>query len=309
MASLNLQRRVRARRDSSGDESVHDFEGSSSHSSDNAAYEDEESSLNDDAIPSDDDQSAHGAFETDLSSVSFGALARAQESLGKSKANTEKASTSSEKLQRLRETLHEIGERKARETHPKDSPSREKKSTESRTGRSNKHAPAEMSSKKAVSRKREVVAVQKREARDPRFEALSGPLDETRLKKNYSFLRDYQDSEMRSLRDEIKKTKDEAVKEKLKRALLSMESRRKAHESKEKQQEILREHRNKEKELVKQGKTPFYLKKGEQKKRALMERYNSLKGKQLDHVIERKRKKKASKERKNMPIARRAYSD
>ena len=43
----------------------------------------------------------------------------------------------------------------------------------------------------------------------------------------------------------------------------------------------------------------------EQKKLALVERYSKLKGKQLDRVIERKRKKKASKERKNMPLLRR----
>ena len=162
-----------------------------------------------------------------------------------------------------------------------------------------------MSSKKAVSRKREAVPTTKREHRDPRFEALSGPLDQIKTKKNYSFLESYRDDEMKQLKDEIHKTKDPTAKEKLKRALLSMESRKKTQEAKDKQQDIIRDHRAKEKELIKQGKKPFYLKKTEQKKLALIDKYSSMKGKQLDRAMERKRKKKTQKDRKHMPDARR----
>ncbi len=171
--------------------------------------------------------------------------------------------------------------------------------------RSSKHAPAEISSKKAVSRKREVVPVTKREYRDPRFEPLSGPLDEKKLQKAYSFLDDYREDEMKELKSAMKKTKDEFEKEKLKRALLSMESRKKAQERKRKEAEILDKHRREEKELVKQGKKPFYLKKTEQRKRLLVDRFSELKGKQLDHVLERRRKKIEGKEKKKMPWSRR----
>lgn len=84
-----------------------------------------------------------------------------------------------------------------------------------------------------------------------------------------------------------------------------MESRKKAQLRKDKEKEILDRHRKEEKELVKQGKQPFYLKKSEQKKRVLLDQYGSLKGKQLDHVIERRRKKVERKEKKKMPFARR----
>ncbi len=43
----------------------------------------------------------------------------------------------------------------------------------------------------------------------------------------------------------------------------------------------------------------------EQKKRVLVERFAGLKGKQVDKVLERKRKKKAQRERRNMPDERR----
>lgn len=180
--------------------------------------------------------------------------------------------------------------------------------------RSSKHAPTEISSKKAVSRKREVVPVQKREFRDPRFEPLAtgsssynpnAAADESRVRAAYSFLDSYREDEMKELKTAIKNTKDEATKDKLKRALMSMESRKKAQARKDKEAEILAKHRKEEKEMVRQGKQPFYLKKAEQKKRLLVEQFGELKGKQLDRVIERRRKKVEGKEKKKMPFARR----
>ncbi len=119
------------------------------------------------------------------------------------------------------------------------------------------------------------------------------------------FLDEYRESEILDLKNAIRRTKHADEKEHLKRDLLVMESRRKAHLAKDKEQEVLRKHRKKEKELIQQGKKPFYLKKGEQKKMALVERFEGMKGKQADKVIERRRKKKAAKERKGMPEKRR----
>ncbi|KAH7393105.1 hypothetical protein BKA64DRAFT_755081 [Cadophora sp. MPI-SDFR-AT-0126] len=221
-------------------------------------------------------------------SISFGALAKAQASLDPSR--------------KKRPTKHKVGdtwednealERKAGRKDRRD------------FNRSSKHAPTEMSSKKAVSRKREVVPVVKRAYRDPRFEAIGGPIDDSKVSKAYAFLDDYREDEMKELRNAIKNTKDEDAKEKLERALLSMESKKKAQLRKNKEQEILDRHRKEEKERVKQGKQPFYLKKAEQKKRVLLDAFGELEGKKLDHVIERRRKKIESKEKKRMPFARR----
>ena len=145
----------------------------------------------------------------------------------------------------------------------------------------------------------------KRAHRDPRFEPLSGPVDETKVRKAYSFLDDYREDEMKELKQAIKTAKNNDAKEELKRTLLSMESRKKAQMRKDKEREVLERHRKEEKELVKEGKRPFYLKKAEQKKRLLLDQYGELKGKQLDHVIERRRKKVEGKEKKKMPFVRR----
>lgn len=172
------------------------------------------------------------------------------------------------------------------------------------TKRSSKHAPMEMSSKRPVSRKREVITVQKLQPRDPRFDPLVGGggagFDEAKARKAYAFLDEYRDSEMAALRAEIKKTKNPTEKEKMQRLLMSMENRKKAAQRKEEQRRILEEHRRQEKELVKQGKKPFYLKKSEQKKRLLMEQFKGMNKKQIDRVIERKRKKVVGREKKEL---------
>ncbi|KAH7152472.1 hypothetical protein B0J13DRAFT_264905 [Dactylonectria estremocensis] len=166
--------------------------------------------------------------------------------------------------------------------------------------RSSKHAPQEQSSKRPVSRLREIIPDTRRQFRDPRFDPLAGPLDEAKANKAYAFLDEYRDSEMADLRVEIKKAKDPDVKEALKRQLLSMESKKKARVRKEEGDSLLREHRKREKDLVAQGKTPFYLKKSEQKKQVLVDRYASMSKGQVDRAIERKRKKVAGKEKKEM---------
>ena len=148
--------------------------------------------------------------------------------------------------------------------------------------------------------------VPKREFRDPRFEPLSGFVDEAKVRAAYSFLDEYREDEIKELKSAIKTARDADAKDKLKRALMSMESKKKAQMRKQKEQEILDNHRKAEKELVKQGKQPFYLKKAEQKKRVLLDQFGGLKGKKLDHVIERRRKKQEGREKKKMPFKRRA---
>jgi ribosomal RNA-processing protein 36 len=166
-----------------------------------------------------------------------------------------------------------------------------------------------MSSKRQVSRKREVVATHIVPARDPRFSAASGQVDEGRTRKAYAFLDEYRDSEMAQLKAAIKKAKSAEEKEELTRTLKSMQSRKEAQARRDAERELIAQHRQKEKELVAQGKTPFYLKKAEQKKQLLLDRFAGMKKRDIDRAIERRRKKLTSKERKNMPFARRGAAE
>lgn len=236
-------------------------------------------------VENDDDQ-----VKAQMSRVSFGALAKAQDVLSKSsdrkrKRGDDTSKSQEDKLEALRERLRQIkAEKLASGAQPskkaKTSSKSKAKPVQSDSGdddasdsegsdsdaaphaRSSKHAPAVQSSKRMVSRKRQVVEVKKPVFRDPRFDNVSGPRpDEYVVDKRYSFLNDYRASEISELRNTIKKTKNEDEKERLKKKLLSMESQQKARENKEKLKEVSREHKKKEKELVKEGKKPFFLKK------------------------------------------------
>jgi ribosomal RNA-processing protein 36 len=125
------------------------------------------------------------------------------------------------------------------------------------------------------------------------------------VRKAYAFLEEYREDEMKELKVAIRKEKDEEQKERLKKALGAMENRKKARERREREEAVLERHRKEEKELVKQGKQPYYLKKKEVEKRVLVDTFGELKGKKLDRVIERRRKKVEGKEKKKMPFARR----
>ncbi|CZT13701.1 related to rRNA biogenesis protein rrp36 [Rhynchosporium agropyri] len=283
-----LQRRVRPRRESSL-ELEDTREEELVEKTDEEDKEGQASENSDDGGESDSGDSEYSEEEVvdNAASITFGALAKAQALLEPGRKKITKSNH--------RDTWedNEAVERKAGRRDHRN------------FNRSSKHAPTEISSKKAVSRKREVIPVIKRVYRDPRFETTGGPVDESKFSKAYAFLDDYREDEMKEIRTAIKSTKDEEAKEKLKRALLSMESKKKAQLRRNKEQEILDRHRKEEKELVKQGKQPFYLKKAEQKKRVLLDTFGELEGKQLDHVIERRRKKMEGKEKKKMPYARR----
>ncbi|KAH7032957.1 uncharacterized protein B0I36DRAFT_241102 [Microdochium trichocladiopsis] len=253
--------------------------------------------------------------------ISFGALAKAQASLpstNKKKKGSRQAKASSDDDQNSSDDSDGAGRR------TKEDPSKARRPPI--PSRAHKHAPTEQSSKRAVTRKREVVPQTVVKARDPRFDPTAGAVDSDKFRRAYGFLDAYRDDELaamkRTLRDATaaakpgatkrnKKLKDAPVlseheREKLKREIASIESRKAAQAAKDRHRELLDQHRKQEKELVKQGKTPFYLKKAEQKKQVLVDRFAGMKKGQVDKAIERKRKKVVAKERRDMPWARRS---
>ncbi|KAF3003035.1 rRNA bioproteinsis protein rrp36 [Curvularia kusanoi] len=339
--SSKLERKLRAAEESSDDSENYEVtDRSSSESVLEFDAGDVVDSEDEDATPagSEDEEmsevSEDDNVQAQMSKVSFGALAKAQDALSKSsdrkrKRGEDASGPQEDKLEALRERLRQIKAEKMANGEAK--PSKKAKVTEKSKARhreqdghedaeedsdsdsdaapharSSKHAPAVQSSKRMVSRKRQVVDVKKPVFRDPRFENIGGPRpDENTLSKRYSFLNDYKASEIAELKKAIKKSRNGDEKEQMRKQLESMESQLKTQQRKDEQQAVKREHKKKEKELIKEGKTPFYLKKSEQKKLALIDRFQNMKSKQRDRTIERRRKKVASKERRNMPMERR----
>ena len=302
--STKLERKLGAVDESSdGEDYYHVTDRSSSESlietgeGGNVISSDEEEGHDDASETASSDASGDNVVQTQMSKVSFGALAKAQDGLQNEHATERKrkrgdntSKSHEDKLETLRERLRQIkanklaagGQsstkgnlrtaKKATQKEHNDEESdhdqsehmsnSESEPSTSIHARSSKHAPAVQSSKRMVSRKRQVVDVKKRQVRDPRFDGISGSrLDENVVGARYSFLNDYRASEIADLKTTIKKTKDEAEKERLKKKLLSMESQEHTRKRKEEQQNVVREHRKNEKELIKKGKQPFYLKK------------------------------------------------
>ncbi|KAJ5933497.1 rRNA biogenesis protein rrp36 [Penicillium verhagenii] len=325
-----LNRRVRARPDveeevyasSSAEEASQDEAGEEVDSDEDQSQEDDGSdSNNEDEEEEGSDEDLEGEisdedddkddFQSSLSNISFGALAKAQASMGpkKRKEKSDETSTASP-LDDIRAKIREAREQK-REAEAKASGSKDKKEKEK--ARTSKHAPMEQSSKRAVTRRRTVVEPPAyAKARDPRFDAAvmgysgSGRFSEG-TSKAYAFLDEYRADELKELKEQFSRSKNPAQKEALKAQIRSATDRLKADESKKREREVMAEHKQREKQLIREGKksTPYFLKQSDLKKQVLEKKYESMKSKDRAKAMERRRKKMASKERKEMPWERR----
>lgn len=233
--------------------------------------------------------------EIELADIDFATLATAQKSLTKQATSTTRPSKSVLQSQSTKSLLSN------RPSNPKSK---------------SKNAPQEISSKNPVSRKRFLPSVtsQSHRARDPRFETLTKSTSQESSRKAYKFIEDYQRDEIALLKTQIRKSKDEYEREKLTKALQSLQSRKESREAKDRASDVLKAKKRDEREKVKLGKRPFYLKKsnlliwyvrwrvlGEQKKLVMEDKYSKLGKKRLEKVLEKKRKKKEGKELRRMP--------
>ncbi|XP_067254707.1 ribosomal RNA processing protein 36 homolog [Chanodichthys erythropterus] len=168
--------------------------------------------------------------------------------------------------------------------------------------RLNKHRPQEISAKKPVPFLRKVVPVKKRISRDPRFDDLSGEYKPEIFNKTYKFINDLREKEAQIVRKNLKKAKSQTKKEELKALLKRMENQQRERQRQEQEREKELKYKRKQRELVGQGHKPFYLKKSDMKKLELAEKYSELKksGK-LENFLSKKRKRNATKDRKNLP--------
>lgn len=353
--SDSLNKRLRARRDDEEDEfdedilsdEMEDIEkdaGSDSDEEEDNSNSDAEESQDDDAENDEDDddnsdisdtQSVQSAndretIQSEFRQISFGALAKAQNSIGKKQkrgvedkpddeTNEKKPSST---LDDIRERLRIARERKLG-LHTSNTTNN---NTQTNNGyhkpkpppRSSKHAPAVQSSKVAVSRKRTIIEPTTPKSRDPRFDPTVVKSSSSARRSNnpsaenaYAFLDEYRASEIKQLKEQLAKTKDVAQKEELKRAITSATDRQRALENRKREREVLQEHKKKEKQLIKEGKKsqPYFLKKSELKREVLKKKYESMGSKERAKALERKRKKVASKEKKDLPWARRGMEN
>lgn len=185
-----------------------------------------------------------------------------------------------------------------------------------KASRSSKHAPMVQSSKHAVSRRRTIVeppSIPK--SRDPRFDptvmSQSSRSNSEAAEKAYGFLDEYRANELKALKEQLAKTKNPNEKEELKRTIRSTSDRLRAMENRRREKDIMADHKKREKQLISEGKksNPYYMKKSDLKKQVLLKKYEDMNSKDRAKALERRRKKMASKERKEMPMERRGMGD
>lgn len=225
--------------------------------------------------------------EDDFSSLSFGALSRAQD-----------------KLEKERETESES------ESESDLAPS-ESESKPRQRQRRNKHAPAELSAKRPVSRIREIPGLESRKQlllyQDIRFDAAYGKADFDRIRKDYGFLDEYRKNEISQLQAVLNDKKQrrqmsEYEVEEIKTKIQSLQSRLDALKNRDLSHKIVNDHKKQQMQKVRLGEqtNPYFLKKSEQRKMLQKAKFESLKKSQRDKVMERKRKRKLGKEFKEL---------
>ncbi|KPV73873.1 uncharacterized protein RHOBADRAFT_45165 [Rhodotorula graminis WP1] len=260
-----------------------------------AAYESDQGEL------IEDDSDPEASIGKQLAEIPFTSLLKAQKQLkkqqgksgGKGKARDEDEGEPDEEQSAGRHGRARKGKGKGRAEHE---------------GRSNKHAPTEMSAKRPVSRVRQVVETQTLHARDPRFDALSGSVNPHLFKQSYGFLADKQRAELDTMRKTAAQARrnralPEEEKERIEEALRRMENRDVTRKMKEREQEAMKSWKKEEQDKRAQGKKAFYLKESERKKLFLKAKFDELSTdkRKLHKAIDKKRKKTAQKEKKAMP--------
>lgn len=204
--------------------------------------------------------------------------------------------------------------------------------------RLNKNRPSQMSTKRAVSTLRIAPGLSagsssERASRDPRFDAVSkGDVNEHLWRQKYAFVFDKQREEVKEIKQTLAASKTAAKtsttvvgrKKKRKRGgakplsaeeeeELKLEVSRKSNQLREYDQALERQKlksavRKQELAAISEGKRPFFKKARDLKEAELSEQYRQLQDKgQLDKYMAKKRKQRASKQRKALPNQRHAW--
>ncbi|KAJ9102929.1 hypothetical protein QFC20_004895 [Naganishia adeliensis] len=188
--------------------------------------------------------------------------------------------------------------------------------------RDGKHAPMVMSAKRPVTRRRQVVELEKTERRDPRFGSLSAGIQDPNLTaQSYSFVSGMMSDEYKNLksalREALKRERSApwaeqaqrvAEREEVEAHLAKARSRYERYQREQREKKVLQEVKKEERAKQAEGKGEWHMKRADKKDLLLKARFQALEqegGKRkVKKAIEKKQKKIAGKEKKSRPFAR-----
>ncbi|KAK7064260.1 hypothetical protein R3P38DRAFT_3301834 [Favolaschia claudopus] len=253
------------------------------------------------------------SLEEDLSSVPLGALVRAQRALKQAEASDSESEDFGDDETGAPPENISSGKEKAK-------PEWSIEPRHDIAKRTNKHAPVELTSKRPVTRKRQVVEVKTVQPRDPRFLPLAGEFSQEKFQKHYGFLTDAHKTELQTLRESLKaarkllassprdlRSEREAEVSRLEKAVKRAESLVNQDRKSKVDQAALTKLNEAEKAKRADGKAGWWMKNSEKKDFLLRARYDALAregGKRaVKKAIEKKQKKIGQKEKKSRPFA------
>lgn len=248
--------------------------------------------------------------DDDFSSLSFGALSTAQKKLREEDVPKQK-----ERQVKRRPTAQGSDS----ESDSDDGFFEEEKPKSNRKGykdqkdknTKNKHAPAESSSKRPVSRIREIPGLRSAKETtlytDVRFDAAYGRADWNRIRKDYAFLDEYRQKEIKQMQSVLNDKKQmrnlsQRDVEDLKFNIQSLQSRLDTLKNRDLSNKIVGDHKKQQMDMMRKGEqvNPYFLKKSEQRKMIQKAKFDTLKASQREKVMERKRKRRLGKEFKQL---------
>lgn len=240
------------------------------------------------------DQRSHDEMEE----ISFGALNKAQKLLMK-ESRDEKEDESDE------EGFFES---------ESDSAPEELSSKSTNTKQRSKHAPAESSSKRPVSRIRDIPGLEvKNNSRfgDIRFDPAFGKANEERIRKDYSFLNEYREKELQQMQSMLKdkklaRTMSQRERQELELQAQSLRSRLDSMKNKELETKVLADYKKEQREKWRLGEQtgPYFLKRADKRKLLQKAKFDSMKAPQREKVMERKRKRRLGREMRQLEFGR-----
>lgn len=136
-------------------------------------------------------------------------------------------------------------------------------------------------------------------SRDPRFDDLSGDLKLDLWHERYQFLKDARKNELEILKNGLQEETNPVKKEKLKRTIQRMENQQREGVRKERENVVSRLEKKHQREALKQGEKPKYMKKKDKKLLLKTMQFDELKKEnKVNKYLQRKEKKLAKKERR-----------
>lgn len=136
-----------------------------------------------------------------------------------------------------------------------------------------------------------------RTVRDPRFDDLSGTLDDTAWSKNYAFLKEIRETELKTLRKELDNTRDQKNRHRIKLAIQKIQNQDREKKKMDRQKEVKQAARQQIIDALKQGKKPYIKKNSVSRLEALAEKFHALKKEhRLDKYMQKREKKMRAQE-------------